>query len=62
MTQHEEYDWLDDPFDEKKASAERERAKMGCGSKLAVIAVLVIVVAFVLVIFAAVALMAAISV
>ena len=36
MGKCEEYDWLDDPFDEKKAAAERERARMGGGSKAAI--------------------------
>lgn len=52
----EEYDWLNDPFDEKKAAREREQARMsggskvalGCGCLLAVIAlVAIIVVAFI---------------
>ena len=30
-----EYNWLDDPFDEKKAAAERERAGMSRNTKLA---------------------------
>lgn len=29
----EEYDWLNDPFDEKKSARERERAEMSGGSK-----------------------------
>lgn len=52
----EEYDWLNDPFDEKKAAREREQARMsggskvalGCGCLLSVIAfVAIIVVAFI---------------
>lgn len=47
----EEYDWLNDPFDEKKAAREREQAHMsggskvalGCGCLLAVIVLLAIV-------------------
>ena len=31
----ESYNWLDDPFDEKKAAAERERAGMSRNAKLA---------------------------
>ena len=31
----QEYDWLDDPFDEKKAARDRERAAMSGGSKAA---------------------------
>ena len=31
----EEYDWLNDPFDEKKSARERERAEMSGGSKAA---------------------------
>lgn len=34
--QGEEYNWLDDPFDEKKAAAEQEAAHMGAGSKAAI--------------------------
>ncbi len=30
----EEYDWLNDPFDEKKAAREAEQAHMSNGSKL----------------------------
>lgn len=49
MARNEEYDWLNDPFDEKKAAAERERAHMGGGSKAAVavgcLAVAVLIVA-----------------
>lgn len=36
MSRSEEYDWLDDPFDERKAVAERDRARMGGGSRAAV--------------------------
>ncbi len=36
MSKNEEYNWLDDPFDEKKAAADRERARMGGGSKAVV--------------------------
>ncbi len=61
MGKHEEYDWLDDPFDEKKAAAERERTKMGFGSKIAVVAILAIVVIFALVILAALALITVVS-
>ncbi len=31
----EEYDWLNDPFDEKKAAQEAEQARMSTGSKVA---------------------------
>lgn len=31
----EEFDWIDDPFDEKKAARDRERAAMSGGSKAA---------------------------
>lgn len=31
----EEYDWLNDPFDEKKAQADREQAHFSSGTKLA---------------------------
>lgn len=45
-----EYDWLDDPFDEKKAAEdERDFAKMSTGSKVALgvgcLAILIIIVA-----------------
>ncbi len=49
MKKREEYDWLNDPFDEKKAAEEQEQAKMsGCsriGVLVAVIAVIVIICA-----------------
>lgn len=32
---HESYDWLDDPFDEKKAQEERQRAQSGSGIRAA---------------------------
>ena len=31
----EEYDWLNDPFDEKKAARDREQARMSGGTKAA---------------------------
>lgn len=31
----EEYDWLNDPFDEKKTQADRERAQFSRGTKVA---------------------------
>lgn len=31
----EEYDWLNDPFDEKKAQADREHAQFSSGTKVA---------------------------
>lgn len=48
----EEYDWLNDPFDEKKtAEDEMNSAKMSSGSKIAVsigcLAILIIVVAII---------------
>ncbi len=46
--QREEYDWLNDPFDEKKAAEEMEQAQMsGCsrlGVLLAVLAVALLLV------------------
>ncbi len=52
MGKKDEYDWLDDPFNDKKASADREG--MGSGTKLAlgcgclvVVAALVVLVLFV---------------
>ncbi len=35
MARKQDYDWLDDPFDDKKA-AEQQKARMGTGSKVAV--------------------------
>ena len=53
MAKHEEYDWLNDPFDEKKAQAERERAQAGGGMRLAGCAIAVLLcVAFLIVAFA----------
>ena len=31
----EEYDWLNDPFDEKKAARDREQARLSGGTKAA---------------------------
>lgn len=31
---NEDYDWLNDPFDEKKAAREREEARMSMGAKM----------------------------
>ena len=49
MSKREEYDWLNDPFDEKKVAQEQEQAKMsGCsriGVLVAVLAVVVILIA-----------------
>lgn len=47
--QQEEYDWLNDPFDEKKIARDREQAHtssgmkvaLGCGCLLIVIAIVV---------------------
>lgn len=57
MAKHlkEEYDWLNDPFDEKKLAKEREESRMstggkigiGCGCAVALIVALGIVVFFV---------------
>ncbi len=52
MGKNDEYDWLDDPFDEKKAAAERERAHMGGGSKVAVAVGCLAVIVLVVVLFA----------
>ncbi len=50
MKKREEYDWLNDPFDEKKIAEEQEQAKMsGCsrvGVLIAVIAIVVILIVF----------------
>ena len=43
--QREEYDWLNDPFDEKKAAEELEQAQMSGCSRLGVLLALVGVVA-----------------
>lgn len=53
----EEYDWLNDPFDEKKAAAERERAKTSTGTKVALGCgcVLVVVVFIAVMVFGGVA-------
>ena len=59
---HQDYDWLNDPFDEKKAAAEREAAKMsagarvglGCGCAVVVCAIVVLFI-FSAVQFAAIA-------
>ena len=55
----EEYDWLNDPFDEKKCAEEYERARSGkhTGCAFAAVAVIVVVMAVV-----AVALLGALSV
>lgn len=45
MKKREEYDWLNDPFDEKKIAEEQEQAKMsGCSRMGILIAVLCIIV------------------
>lgn len=49
---NEGYDWLNDPFDEKKAAAEREQARMGGGAKLGIGCVAVIAVLFVITVIA----------
>lgn len=33
---NEEYDWINDPFDEKKFAQEREQARMSSGSKVGI--------------------------
>ena len=41
--QREEYDWLNDPFDEKKAAEELEQAQMsGCSRRGVLLAVLAV--------------------
>ena len=48
----EEYNWLDDPFDEKKAAKEREQAGMSSRSKLLIGAgCLVVVLVLILLVF-----------
>lgn len=49
MARREEYDWLEDPFDEKKCAEEMERARSGKGAGCGFLAVLVAVVVFVVV-------------
>lgn len=50
MKKREEYDWLNDPFDEKKIAEDQEQAKMsGCsriGVLLAILGVLFLFVMF----------------
>ena len=43
----EEYDWLNDPFDEKKAAEELQQAQMSGCSRLGVLLALLVVVALV---------------
>ena len=43
--QREEYDWLNDPFDEKKAAEELEQAQMSGCSRLGVLLALLAVLA-----------------
>ncbi len=50
----EEYDWLNDPFDEKKAAEELEQAQMSGCSRLGVL-LAVLAVALLLVLVAVVA-------
>ena len=52
MARNDDYDWLNDPFHEKKAAAERERAHMGGGSKAAVAVGCFVVIVLVIVMFA----------
>ena len=55
----ESYDWLNDPFDEKKAAAEREAARMSAGPKVALgcgcLLTLIVVVGVSLFVFASLA-------
>ena len=59
----DEYDWLNDPFDEKKAAREREEARMSSGAKVGLgCGCLVIVIAIViLLLWGAAGLMSALS-
>ncbi len=49
MSKKDEYDWLDDPFNDKKASADREgmgsgaKLALGCGCLVVVVALVVLV-------------------
>lgn len=44
MKKHEEYDWLNDPFDEKKAVEELRQVRMSGCSRLSVLVALLLVV------------------
>lgn len=49
----EEYNWLDDPFDEKKAAKEQQQASMSSRSKLFIgIGCLAVVLVIALLVFA----------
>ena len=48
--QKEEYDWLEDPFDEEKIAKEREETRMSGGTKVAVGCSIAIVAAALIVI------------
>ena len=48
--QKEEYDWLEDPFDEEKIAKEREETRMSGGTKVAVGCSIAIVAAALLVV------------
>ncbi len=50
MKKHEEYDWLNDPFDEKKAAEELQQAQMSGCSRLGVLVALLLVVVLVVVV------------
>lgn len=49
MSKKDEYDWLDDPFNDKKASSDREgmgsgaKLALGCGCLVVVVALVVLV-------------------
>lgn len=50
--QQEEYDWLNDPFDEKKIARDKEQARTSSGMKVALgCGCLLVVVAFVVMLF-----------
>ena len=44
MTKNEDYDWINDPFDEKKIAEEQERAGMSGASKTFVLVAVLVVI------------------
>ncbi|MDE8703221.1 hypothetical protein PZH32_09655 [Adlercreutzia equolifaciens] len=44
MAKNEDYDWINDPFDEKKIAEERERAGMSGASKTFVLVAVLVVI------------------
>lgn len=52
MAKKEEYDWLNDPFDEKKSAKEQEEARMSTGAKIGLGCLVVLLVLIVIAVFA----------